>query len=106
MKVRTELTYNAENELCFNQIIFEKLRGSICDAKNTFTAFEIDTIYNDARCIFPDTKAEVILNILDSSTAQSIKIGDILSWGVPYKAVGEILIKEIIILSSKSFFGR
>jgi hypothetical protein len=105
MKIKVKFVYYENNKLGFNQIIFEKLRGSIWYDRNTFTAFEVDKINNESRCIFPNSKAEAILNILDSSTAKSIKIGDVIDWGVPYITVGEIHVIEIVEPSKSFYFG-
>jgi hypothetical protein len=105
MKIKVNLTYVGKNEIGFNQIIFEKLRGSVWYDKSNFTSFEIYEICNENNYILPDTNEDVFLNILDSSVAVSLKVGDTLYWGVPYKVIGEIFILEIVEPYKNSFFG-
>ena len=105
MKIRTFFSYNEQNNLDFNQVIYQQFRGSVWFNKDTFTAFEIEEINNNG-FILPATSEEIILNILDSSIAYSLKSGDILNWGVPYKKVGEVTVAEIIIPCEKDFFGK
>lgn len=104
MKIRAFFSYNEQNDLDFNQVIYQQFRGSVWFNKDTFTAFEIEEINNNG-FILPATSEEIILNILDSSIAYSLKSGDILNWGGPYKKVGKVTVIEIIIPCRKDFFG-
>ena len=105
MKIRAFFDYNELNDLNFNQVVYKQFRGSLWLNKDTFTAFEIEEINNNG-FILPATSEEITLNILDSSIAYSLKSGDILNWGVPYKKVGEVTVAEIIIPCEKDFFGK
>ncbi len=105
MKIEAQLTYNQTNDLGFNQLLYEKTRGSIWYDQSNFTAFEIDQILNDELFLLPNSEGNVILNILDSSVAKSLKIGDVLHWGVPYKVIGNITVQSIIIPCTVDYFG-
>ena len=106
MKIKAVFKYLESNELGFNQIIYPQFRGSIWFDNITFTAFEIEEILNDSCIILPSFEETVIMQILDSSVAKSLKIQDELNWGVPYKIIGSIIVKEIIIPCKKDFFGN
>jgi hypothetical protein len=105
MKIKAQLSYSSENELEFNQLLYEKTRGSIWYNQSNFTAFEIDKILGEELFILPDTTKEVILNILDSSVAKLLQIGETVHWGVPYKVIGNIIVIEVIIPCKVDYFG-
>ena len=91
-----EFTIGKENSDLINEYLKIGSRFSLWKDETNFTACQIEKVYNESGKILIGETVVIEFSAIGSQVTKTLKEGNLVFWGVPYKRVGTLNIEEIL----------
>lgn len=93
---KSEFTIEMENSDLIIKNLKVGSRFSLWRDETNFTACQIEKVYNVSGKIFPGDTTMIEFSAISSQVTKTLKEGDLVFWGVPYKRIGTLKIEAIL----------